>query len=106
MDILLPKILLLRQQENRIAIDGWINLNRDSLDLKIALIDDAGCSIASQSLKGNLDKPKAGKVKLVRTAIAPVTNAIDKTLDLKCDVFYDGVVKPTPVAEKKKEKEF
>lgn len=81
--------------ENRIAFEGWVDMAHDSLDITIALVDTLGCSIVSQNLKGNFDNPKAGKVKYVKTAIAPVTNMVDKALHIDCDVFYDGVVKPT-----------
>ena len=86
--------------ENRIAIEGWINMNKDSLDMTIALIDTSGCSIISQDLKGSIEDPKSGKVKIVKTAIAPLTNLADKALKIHCDVFYDGVVKPTPLKQK------
>jgi hypothetical protein len=52
-------------------------------------------------LSGNISDPKAGKVKFVKTAIAPITNLVNDILDLNCDVFYDGEVKPTPHKKKK-----
>jgi hypothetical protein len=89
--------------ENRIAVEGWIRMNSDSLDMTIPLVDTLGCSIISQDLIGSIDHPKPGKVRIITTALAPVTNLADKTLNIQCDVFYDGVVKP--IASHKKDME-
>lgn len=97
--LFLAKDFAFATAENRIAIEGWINLDRDSLDLDIALVNTLGCSIISQGLNGKLSDPKTGKLKVIKTALAPVTNPIEKVINKDCDVFYDGVVKPV-VTEK------
>lgn len=79
--------------ENRVAFDGWINLANDSLDLTMALIDEYGCSIVSQSLKGSIDNPQAGKVKVVKTVLAPVSNLVNNVFQVDCDIIYNGKVK-------------
>ncbi|MBT8387444.1 MAG: AsmA-like C-terminal region-containing protein, partial [Ignavibacteria bacterium] len=79
--------------KNRIATKGMIDFAKDTLDLTIALIDKNGCSIFSQKAYGNLNEPTLGKVKVVGTILAPVTNLLDDVFGADCDVFYDGTVK-------------
>ncbi len=74
--------------KNRMAAKGWINLLTDSLDIKIALLNKKGCSQYSQGIWGDLYKPEMGKVKVVKSLLAPVTNIVKG----ECDVFYDGKV--------------
>jgi AsmA protein len=79
--------------KNRIASKGSINFLQDSLNLTIALLNKNGCSVFSQNIYGNLDSPTLGKVKVVGTILAPVTNLVDDVLGNDCDVFYSGLVK-------------
>lgn len=80
-------------QQNRLAAKGWINLLTDSLSIDIALLNEKGCSIYSQSVLGDIGKPHMGKVKVVKSLLAPVTNLVSNVGEMKCDVFYDGKVK-------------
>lgn len=75
--------------KNRMAAKGWINLMTDSLNIEIALLNKKGCSQYSQSIKGDIHKPEMGKVKVVKSLLAPVTNIVKG----ECDVFYNGKVK-------------
>jgi AsmA protein len=79
--------------KNRIATTGSINFSKDSLNLTIALLNKYGCSVFSQNIYGNLNSPTLGKVKVVGTILAPVTNLVDDVLGNDCDVFYNGSVK-------------
>jgi len=79
--------------ENRIAIKGWINLLTDSLNIDIGLLNEKGCSLYSQGIIGNLNEPDMGKVKVVKSLLAPVTDLVNKVVEIECDVFYDGKVK-------------
>jgi len=79
--------------KNRIAATGSINFSEDSLNLTIALLNKYGCSVFSQNIYGNLNSPTLGKVKVVGTILAPVTNLVDDILGNDCDVFYNGSVK-------------
>jgi len=79
--------------KNRITTKGMIDFAKDTLDLTIALIDKNGCSIFSQKAYGNLNEPTLGKVKVVGTILAPVTNLMDDIFGADCDVFYTGKVK-------------
>lgn len=79
--------------KNRIAATGSINFSKNNLNLTIALLNKYGCSVFSQNIFGNLDSPTLGKVKVVGTLFAPVTNLVDDILGNDCDVFYNGSVK-------------
>ncbi len=76
-------------KENRLAAKGEISLITDSLNIDIALLNEKGCSLYSQSVKGDLHEPDMGKVKVMKSLLAPVTNLVKG----ECDVFYDGKVK-------------
>ncbi len=79
--------------KNRIASKGLINFSQDSLDLTIALLNKYGCSVFSQNINGDLNSPTLGKVKVVGTILAPVTNLVDDVLGNDCELFYSGSVK-------------
>lgn len=79
--------------KNRVAAKGWINLVTDSLDISFAILNKTGCSIFTQDLFGDLNKPKMGEVKVMRTLLAPVTNLYNDIVGNDCTVFYNGTVK-------------
>ena len=87
--------------KNRIALKGLIGFSENSLDLNIALLNKKGCSVFSQQVYGNLDSPTMGKVKVVGTVLAPVTNLVDDVLDKDCDSFYNGIVEHPKIQSKK-----
>jgi uncharacterized protein involved in outer membrane biogenesis len=78
---------------NRIALTGLIGFANKNIDLTIALLNEYGCSVFSQQVYGNLDDPTLGKVKVVGTVLAPVTNLVDDVTGKDCVVFYQGSVK-------------
>ncbi|OGU68268.1 MAG: hypothetical protein A2W30_02370 [Ignavibacteria bacterium RBG_16_36_9] len=78
--------------KNRIAFTGSIGFANNDLQLTIALLNKDGCSIFSQEVYGNLDKPTLGKVKVVGTMLAPFTNLVDEVIGKDCIVFYQGAV--------------
>lgn len=75
--------------ENRLAARGGISLITDRLNIDIALLNEKGCSLYSQSITGDLHEPDMGKVKVMKSLLAPVTNLVK----VECDVFYNGKVK-------------
>ncbi len=83
--------------DNRMAAKGWLNLLSDSLSIEIALLNNKGCSIYSQPISGKIKDPEMGKVKVVKSLLAPVTDLVNKVGEVECDVFYDGKVKQPPV---------
>lgn len=78
-------------RKNRMAVEGWVDLNKDSLNVTIALLNKKGCSLNGFAISGSPDNLKTGKVKIVKSILAPVTNLL--TSEDKCDVFYSGKVK-------------
>jgi AsmA protein len=90
-----------RTNINRIALTGSIGFANQNIDLTIALLNKYGCSIFSQQVYGNLDAPTLGKVKVVGTLLAPVTNLVDDVTGKDCDVFYIGSVEH-PINKQKK----
>ena len=81
-------------KKNRLAAKGWLNIATDSLNISFAVIDDNGCSIFTQDVFGDLNKPTLGKVKVVSTLLAPVTNLYKSVMDVDCPVFYKGSLPP------------
>lgn len=78
--------------KNRVALTGTIGFSNSNLDLTIALLNKNGCSIFSQKVYGNLNDPTIGKVEVVGTVLAPVTNLVDDITGKDCVVFYQGSV--------------
>jgi len=78
---------------SRVAAKGWLDYQRDSLEISFAVIDKRGCSIIGQDLYGHTKDPEKSKVKVISTLLAPVTNLLDLALDKDCEPFYSGRVK-------------
>jgi AsmA protein len=78
--------------KNRVAAKGWISIVTDSLDVSFAVLNESGCSILTQDLFGSLDKPAMGKVKVMKTLFAPVTNLYNDIVGNDCVKFYTGTV--------------
>ena len=92
--LLTLKDVALSTKKNRVAAKGWLNIVKDSLRISFAVVDDNGCSIFTQDVYGDLNEPTLGKVKVVSTLLAPVTNLYDNIMGVNCQVFYNGFVKP------------
>ncbi len=92
--LLTLKDVALSTKKNRVAAKGWLNIVKDSLRISFAVVDDNGCSIFTQDVYGDLNKPTLGKVKVVSALLAPVTNLYNSIMDVNCQVFYNGLVKP------------
>lgn len=85
----------LSTKKNRVAAKGWLNVGKDSLKISFAVIDANGCSIFTQDIYGDLNKPTLGKVKVVSALLAPVTNLYDNIMGVNCQAFYTGSL-PSP----------
>ena len=83
------------------AVQGWLDMKADSLDMTIGVINEKGCAIFDQRVYGSNEDPDYSKVKFLKTLLAPVTNVIKGAVGAKCDVFYNGTVNH-PVEPKKK----
>lgn len=83
--------------KNRVAAKGWLNAVTDSLRISFGILNANGCSIFTQDIYGSLDKPTLGKVQVVSTLLAPVTNLYNDIVGNDCVVFYNGSVKQPKV---------
>ena len=91
------KDVALSTKKNRVAAKGWLDIVHDSLGISFAVIDNNGCSIFTQDVYGDLNKPTLGKVKVVSALLAPVTNLYNSLMDVNCEVFYHGSLHPLNV---------
>jgi uncharacterized protein involved in outer membrane biogenesis len=80
-------------EESRVAAKGWLDFQKDSLDISFAVIDKKGCNVIGQDLYGNIKDPEKSKIKLISTLFAPVTNLLEVTLGIDCEPFYEGRIK-------------
>jgi len=88
--------------KNRVAAQGWLDMKTDSLDFTIGVLNDKGCAIFDQRLYGSNEEPQYGKVKVLKTLLAPVTNVIKGAVGIKCDIFYEGIVRHPEKPQKEK----
>ena len=78
--------------KNRVAMEGWLDLSTDSLDITIAVINKRGCAIVDQRIYGDTNEPEYSSVNIFETLLAPVTNAVKGVVGAECKVFYNGNV--------------
>lgn len=89
--ILISKDVALSSKNHLIAANGWLNIVGDSINITVAIVDEKGCSSLSQDISGALSKPEMGKLVIIKSLIAPVTNLLK--VESKCEPFYTGKVK-------------
>jgi AsmA protein len=93
-----PKYLL--------AMKGGVNLATRRFDkLRIAVVNERGCAIASQTIDGPITSPRIEKMNILLTLTRPVIDALAKSAKAlltagKCDPFYTGVLLPARPAKK------
>ncbi len=86
-------------KERRLAMKGGLNLidNRFE-DAVVAVIDQLGCVVLSQKVRGPFGAPEIGNISILGSLTRPVTNLVKGALKLldrgPCDVFYSGSVPP------------
>ncbi len=90
--ILATQDVALSTSNNLVATDGWYNIQNDSLDFKISILDKRGCDLVGQRIYGKALNPEYGKVKLVKTLLGPVKNFFRNVGVAKCDTIYQGRV--------------
>ncbi len=96
--------LAMSTERSRIASIGFYDLNRDSIDFNILILDKQGCALANQSIYGYVNDVQTGKVKVVKTLLGPVTNFFRNIGIAKCDILYNGKVSHPEQGKKKKKK--
>jgi len=84
----------LSTDNNLIAAKGYLDLKNDSINFTFAVVDNKGCKMLSQKIKGNMKKPDISEIKIISSAIiAPVTNLFKDVNSSNCKPFYKGKVK-------------
>ncbi|NOQ79895.1 MAG: hypothetical protein GQ546_10900 [Gammaproteobacteria bacterium] len=98
-DIITMNDVAFSTQKHRLAVKGQINSKQKTfINFKAATIDNDGCPIYIEEVKGTLDNPKIQKVNvLVSGIVNPITSLVKKVtkqLNVKCkEPFYNGTVK-------------
>lgn len=82
----------LSTKSNLVSTDGWYDVQTDSLDFKISVLDKRGCDLVGQRVYGKALDPEYGKVKILKTFLGPVTNFFRNIGIAKCDAIYAGKV--------------
>jgi len=83
----------------RIAMKGGVNfIDNRFEDAIIAVLDEGGCAIITQKIRGPFRSPEIGNINILRSLASPVTSLVKSVLKLfgsgPCDVFYSGSVAP------------
>lgn len=90
--ILYAQDVALSTNNNLVSTDGWYNIQNDSLDFKVSVLDKRGCDLVGQRIYGKALNPEYGKVKLLKTFLGPVKNFFRNIGIAKCDTIYQGRV--------------
>lgn len=87
--------------KNRIAINGAIDFNRDSIPgIQVAVVDKNGCSLMDQKLYGKFSAVQTGKLNVAKTLLGSVINFVDALVGKDCQPVYQGEVKAPNAAKK------
>jgi len=85
--------LALSTNRNLIATEGWYQVQTDSLDFTLNVLDKRGCELVGQRIYGKANAPDYEKVKFLKTFLGPVKNFFRNIGIAKCDTIYAGKVK-------------
>ena len=89
----------------RLALQGGVNLiSREFDKVRIAVVNDKGCAVATQRLDGPVASPRTEKLNLLFTLARPLLGILGQSAKLlataDCEPFYRGELLPsaTPAA--------
>jgi AsmA protein len=87
----------LATHHNRVALKGKLNLVRERYDkVTVALLDDKGCAIFTQTISGSFGSPQIGTESAIKSLAGPILDLYRKAKRFvqagKCEVFYNGSV--------------
>jgi len=86
-------------KKRRIAMKGGLDfaVNRFE-DVVVAVVDQHGCAIVTQKVRGPFGRPEIGNINVLKSLASPVTNLFKSAVKLfsnkPCEVFYAGSVAP------------
>ncbi len=86
-------------KKRRIAMKGGLNFTDNRFeDAVVAVVDQRGCAIITQKVRGPFSRPEIGNINILKSLTSPVTNLLRSAVKLfnskPCDVFYSGSVAP------------
>ena len=84
-------------KQNRIALQGGLDLVGNRFDgVTVALIDEKGCAIVRQQIRGTFQNPVVEKPNVLESLAGPALRLLKKGNELlgggRCEVFYAGSV--------------
>ncbi|MGZ5425208.1 MAG: AsmA family protein, partial [Candidatus Aminicenantales bacterium] len=84
-------------KKRRIAMKGGLNFNDNRFeDVVVAVVDQHGCALLTQKVRGPFGRPEMGNVNVLKSLTSPVTSllrSVGKLFSNKpCEVFYAGSV--------------
>jgi AsmA protein len=87
----------LATRHNRVALKGKLNLVKEQYEkVTVALLDDKGCAIFTQTVSGSFGSPQIGTVSAMESIAGPILDLYRKVKRFvqagKCEVFYNGSV--------------
>jgi len=86
-------------EKRRIAMKGGLNFNDDRFeDVVVAVVDQHGCAMLTQEVRGPFDRPAIGNINVLKSLTSPVKNLFKSAMKLfsnkPCVEFYSGSVAP------------
>jgi len=87
----------LATHHHRVALKGKLDLVRERYDkVTVALLDDKGCAIYTQTISGSFGSPQIGTANAIESLVGPILDIYRKAKRFvqadKCEVFYHGSV--------------
>ncbi|MGZ5516027.1 MAG: AsmA family protein, partial [Candidatus Aminicenantales bacterium] len=84
-------------KKRRIAMKGGLNFNDNRFeDAVVAVVDQNGCAILTQKVRGPFGRPEMGNVNVLKSLTSPVASLLRSAMKLfsnkPCEVFYAGSV--------------
>ncbi|MGB8959458.1 MAG: AsmA family protein, partial [Candidatus Aminicenantales bacterium] len=70
-------------QKRRIAMKGGLNFNDNRFeDVVVAVVDQHGCAVLSQKVRGPFDRPEIGNINVFKSLTSPVANLLRSAVKL------------------------
>jgi len=92
-EIITAEDVALTTRKSRLALTGGVNMGQEEFDtLTVAVVDDRGCSLMSQSVYGSFKDPQLGDINVVGTLFGAVINVFKLVAGNRCEPFYNGTV--------------
>jgi len=78
---------------SRVAFNGSLDIAKDSIPgFTVYVVDKNGCSLMQQTISGKTDDIQIGKLKLAKTLLGSIINAVKSVVGSNCEIVYDGEI--------------